>query len=71
MEALKGTDNMANRQDGEIGRAAFEGLNQKYGRDISGRLGLYFAAKHKKWLFPDSMSEPDERYEKKIRYSHS
>ena len=53
MEALAPSRyQIENRASGEACREQFERLNQRYDRDIGGRLGLYFAEKHKKVLFP-------------------
>lgn len=47
--------------DADVGlqvRRAFEQLNQKYSRDISGRLGLYFGAAHAHELCPEGALTP-------------
>jgi putative glycosyltransferase (TIGR04372 family) len=62
LEALEQEDyKMHNKQYNEDVRQEFEALNQKYERDISGKIGLYFANKHKDKLFPLDKKDTDEK----------
>lgn len=68
MEALRGSAyTLPNMIQAKKARQMFFELNETYARNISGKIGLYFAEKHRNALFPTTR----HALKKRTRYDHT